>query len=118
MEIDKVGTFQDKGGYWESSPELMRGSLLSIETPAISKEQASIAQAICENWASNVESALQYIENARAEYKLEAKVFTNPNAFINSDKEWAIYFDTESEIEAVVGVEYRNDTPYQLVIGD
>jgi hypothetical protein len=118
MKIDKVGIFQDKGGYWECSPELMKGALLSIETPAISNEQASIAQVICGSWTSKIGSALQYIEKARTEYKLEAKYFTNPNAFINSNEEWAIYFDTESETEAVVGVEFRNETPYQLVIGD
>lgn len=118
MNIDQVGTFQDKGGYWECSPESMKGSLISIETPSISKEHASAAQLICSNWAKKIDIALKYVESVRAKYKLEAHTFINPNAFINSETEWSIYFDTESETEAVVGVEFDGDAPFQLVIGD
>jgi len=118
MEIDQVGKFQDKGGYWESNPESMAGAILSIETQNISDKQLLLAQDVCKGWAGNIEIALQYIESVRAKYKLEAKIFTNPNAFINSDTEWSIYFDTESEIEAVVGVEFSDDAPFQLTIGD
>ncbi len=118
MEIDQVGTFLDKGGYWEATPESMNGAILSIETENVSEKQALIAQSICEDWASRIETALQYIESVRVKYKLEAQTFNNPNAFINSDAEWSIYFDTESEIEAVVGVEFLNDAPFQLTIGD
>ncbi len=118
MNIDKVGIFQNKDGYWESSPKPLGGSQLSIETPEISEKQTLIAQVICANWTQKIDIALLYIESARAEYKLEAITFINPNAFINSDAEWSIYFDTESEVEAVVGVEFNEDTPFQLVIGD
>jgi hypothetical protein len=118
MEIDRVGTFLDKGGYWESTPALMGGSIVSIETENISDKQALIAQNICDNWAGKIETALQYIESVRAEYQLEAQTFNNPNAFINSDSEWSIYFDTESELEAVVGVDFLDDAPFQLTIGD
>jgi hypothetical protein len=65
-----------------------------------------------------IDIAIQYIESARAECQLEANTFNNPNAFINSNEEWSIYFDTESEVEAVVGVEFNGDTPFQLIIGD
>jgi len=118
MEIDQVGKFQDKGGYWESNPESMDGAILSIETEDISDKQILIAKDICKGWAAKIETALKYIESVRSEYKLEAQTFNNPNAFINTDSEWSIYFDTESEIEAVVGVEFSDDAPIQLTIGD
>lgn len=118
MEIDQVGTFLDKGGYWEGTPDLMNGAILCIESGNVSVKQALIAKDICEGWASRIEIALQYIESVRVEYRLEALTFNNPNAFINSDTEWSIYFDTESENEAVVGVEFLNDASFQLTIGD
>ena len=118
MEIDQVGKFRDEGGYWESNPESMDGAILSIETESISDKQIMLAQALCKGWAGKIEVALRYIENVRAEYKLEAQIFNNPNAFINSDSEWSVYFDTESETEAVVGVEFSGDAPVQLTIGD
>jgi hypothetical protein len=118
MEIDQVGKFEDEGGYWESNPESMGGAILSIETEKISDKQVLLAQALCKGWAGKIGIALQYIESVRAEYKLEAQIFNNPNAFISSDSEWSVYFDTESETEAVVGVEFSGDAPFQLTIGD
>ncbi|MFM2478685.1 hypothetical protein [Celerinatantimonas sp. MCCC 1A17872] len=118
MEIDQVGKFQDKGGYWEGNPDSMGGAILSIETENVSDKQVALAQGVCKGWAGKIEIALQYIESVREEYKLEAQTFNNPNAFINSDSEWSIYFDTESEAEAVVGVEFSGDAPFQLAIGD
>ncbi len=47
-----------------------------------------------------------------------SKKFSNPNVFLNSTLEWTVYFDTESELEAVVGVEFLGNKPNQLVIGD
>lgn len=118
MEIDQVGKFQDEGGYWESNPETMDGAILSIETESISDKQIMLAQIICKDWAGKIKVALQYIESVRTEYKLEAQTFDNPNVFINSDSEWSLYFDTESETEAVVGVDFSGDAPFQLSIGN
>ena len=118
MELDEVGVFEQGDGYWESSPINMHGSLLSIESADISADQILRAQRICSNWSVYVDKCFAYIESVRNEYGLTAKRFTNPNAFIGADDEWSIYFDTESEVESVVGVEFRGESPFQLIIGD
>ncbi|MCS6162332.1 hypothetical protein [Shewanella baltica] len=118
MKIDNVGEFYYEDGYWECSPSQMNGSVLTIETEIVSNNQILIAQDICVHWDSKLDICIQYIEEVKDQYGLIARNFTNPNAFINSDTEWAIFFDTESELEAVIGVDFSGIEPFQLTIGD
>ncbi len=118
MELEGIGVFEKGDGYWESSPIQMNGSLLSIESEEISNEQIKIAKKICSSWEGYLNQCHEFIESARSEYGLLAKEFSNPNVFINTENEWAVYFDTENEMESVVGVEFKKNSPFQLVIGD
>ncbi len=118
MELEGIGVFKKGDGYWETSPIQMNGSLLSIESEEISNVQIKIAKEICSSWEGYLNQCHEFIESARSEYGLLAKEFSNPNVFINTENEWAVYFDTENEMESVVGVEFKENSPFQLVIGD
>ena len=118
MELEGIGVFEKRDGYWESSPIQMNGSLLSIESEEISNTQIKIAKEICSSWEAYLNQCNEFIESSRSEYGLLAKEFSNPNVFINTDNEWAVYFDSENEMESVVGVEFKDNSPFQLVIGD
>ena len=118
MQVVGVGTFCEQPGYWESYPEQLGGSPLSIESPEISLEQQDRSRYICSNWKTIISQCLSYVEARRADYGLLAKSFTGPGVFIQSGEAWSIYFDTDYEYEAVVGVEFRGTQPFQLIIGD
>ncbi|MBU1192130.1 MAG: hypothetical protein KKE76_10475 [Gammaproteobacteria bacterium] len=116
--IDGIGLFNQGDGCWEAEPEALQGALLSIETTNITSEIEARAKLICAVWSDLIPQCIEFIEVNREKYHLCATQFTNPNVFIDSDNEWAIYFDTESEIDAVVGVEFMGNEPFQLIIGD
>jgi hypothetical protein len=118
VQVDGVGAFCEHPGYWESYPEQLGGSVLSIETPEISVEQQELSRYVCSNWEEILAQSSTYIEARRADYGLEARAFTGPGVFIRSGEQWSIYFDTDHEFEAVVGVEFKGSQPFQLVIGD
>lgn len=118
MHVTGVGLFLRYSDYWQSNPEQLAGSVLNIESTAISVEQQNRSRYICLNWADIVSQCLAYIETRRQDYGLETKSFVDPGVFVNSGQEWSVYFDTDHEFEAVVGVEFRDDEPFQLIIGD
>ena len=118
MNIEGVGEFTSGNGYWECAPLSLKGSLLSFESTDISEDQIQCAKYICENWPRILAESRAYIESRREDYRIEAKTFDDPNVFISSGGSWSIYFDTESELEAVVGVEFRGHSPLQLVVRD
>ena len=116
--IEGVGLFRHMKGYWEAEPNALRGALLSIETQDITSDIEERVKIVCAVWSRLIPQCREFIEANRKKYQLQATQFTNPNVFINSGNVWAIYFDTESDIDAVVGVEFRDDEPFQLIIGD
>ena len=118
MLIDGVGEFRMRSDHWECEPLALGESTLNIESAEISSDQKDRARYICSNWKAIVNQCLAYVELRRLDYKLKAESLTDPNVFINSGEEWSIYFDTEHEFEAVVGVEFHGDQPFQLTIGD
>lgn len=118
MEVEGVGMFRRGCDFWEAEPESLKGGLLSIESEAINSVQAARAKAICANWDSVLKQCTQFIECNRHKYGLQALSFTNPNVFIEAEDRWGVYFDTDSSIESVVGVEFSGQMPCQLIIGD
>ena len=118
MYIKGVGELTSGDGYWECSPPALEGSLLSIESTEISEDHLQWARYICSNWTEILAESKAYIELRRGDYQLEATQFKNPNVFLSSGEVWSVYFDTESELEAIVGVEFRGRSPFQLVVGD
>jgi hypothetical protein len=118
VQVVGVGTFCEHPGYWESYPERLNGAVLSIESNDISVEQQELSRYICSNWEEVLALSLNYIESHRENYGLQAKTFKDPGVFIQSGEEWSIYFDTNNEYEAVVGIEFRGIQPFQMIIGD
>lgn len=70
------------------------------------------------SWVSVVERCLAFIEEKRAKCGLEARTFVDPALLVGADDSWTVFFSTESEIEAVVGVDFIGDEPRSLTIGD
>jgi hypothetical protein len=118
VHIQGVGNFDERTGYWLSEPEQLHGAILSIESATISLGHETRAKSVCDNWESILATCRQFIEANRERYKLMANTFSEPNVFIESEDYWSVYFDTESEIEAVVGVNFKSSEPFQLIIGD
>ena len=117
MNIEGVGSFKKGDGYWEAEPEHMSGATLSIESEVVTGEQEQRAIDICKHWDHYLQVCMRFIDTSREKYGLLAKQFFEPGAFVNEDDVWTIYFNTESEIESTVGVEFRLSEPFQLIIG-
>ena len=118
QHIQGVGVFKDRSGYWESKPESLQGAFLSIDSAAISFELEERARTICSSWAKTLHACGEFIEANRSKHGLQAKTFANPDVILESGDVWSVYFDTELESEAVVGVEFQGNEPFQLTIGD
>ncbi|MFA0570882.1 hypothetical protein, partial [Vibrio gallaecicus] len=118
VEIKGIGTLVKREGYWEVEPINLNGATIYIEKEHVTDEDVEAIKQISAAWLETLKVCYGYIEQSRESYGLEAKTFSNPNVFFNSRLEWAIYFDTESELEAVVGVEFLGNKTNQLVIGD
>ena len=118
VEIKGIGTLVKYEDYWEIEPMSLNGVTIYIEKGHVTDEDIESIKRISASWLETLKVCYGYIEQNRESYGLEAKVFSNPNVFLNSRLEWAVYFDTESELEAVVGVEFLGKEPSQLVIGD
>lgn len=117
MEVEGIGFFKQGDGYWEAEPERMNGASLSIESSTVTDEHVKRSVEVCYKWESYVERSIGFIEASRGKYGLVAQQFFNPSALVNDDNEWTIYFSTENEFESTVGVEFRSDNPFQLIIG-
>ena len=104
--------------YWEIEPINLNGATIYIEKEHVTDEDVEAIERISASWLETIKECYSYIEQNRESYGMEAKKFSNPNVFLNSTLEWTVYFDTESELEAVVGVEFLGNKPNQLVIGD
>jgi hypothetical protein len=118
LDVRGVGTLLRGAEHWECLPIQLNGSILNIESTAISLDQEERARWICSNWEQLLTLCMNYISMRRGDYGLDAVSFVDPNVFINSGEEWSIYFDTEHAIDAIVGVDFRGETPFQLTIGD
>lgn len=118
IQIPGVGELTEHSGHWEGTPSALGGAVLSIEANEITVEHEVRARIVCARWTSIVAQSLAFVEAQRSECQLEALSLENPNIFISTGLEWSIYFDTENEFEAVVGVEFRAESPFQLIIGD
>jgi hypothetical protein len=115
--VQRVGTFHEKGGYWECVPDGIPEGLITFQTPTISEAQELRAQKVCASWSDLIAQCLRYIEERRNATGLEAHQFDSPHVIIGDD-DWIVFFETESETETDVGVDFRGETPFQLVIGD
>ncbi|TOL87667.1 hypothetical protein CGH88_23990 [Vibrio parahaemolyticus] len=118
VEIKGIGTLVRHEDYWEIEPMSLNGATIYIEKGHVTDEDIETIKRISASWLETLKVCYGYIEQSRESYGLEAKAFSNPNVFLNSKLEWTVYFDTESELEAVVGVEFLGNKPNQLVIGD
>ncbi|ENO1233324.1 hypothetical protein ACFKIT_004618 [Vibrio alginolyticus] len=118
MEIKGIGTLVRHEDYCEIEPMSLNGATIYIEKGHVTDEDIETIKRISASWLETLKVCYGYIEQSRESYGLEAKAFSNPNVFLNSKLEWTVYFDTESELEAVVGVEFLGNKPNQLVIGD
>ncbi|EGR3260291.1 hypothetical protein DLI08_25395 [Vibrio parahaemolyticus] len=118
VEIKGIGTLIKREDYWEIEPMNLNGATIYIEKEHVTDEDVETIKRISASWLETLKVCYGYIGQNRESYGLEAKTFSNPNMFLNSRLEWAVYFDTESELEAVVGVEFLGNKPNQLVIGD
>ncbi|MCS0006142.1 hypothetical protein NB535_14580 [Vibrio parahaemolyticus] len=118
MEIKGIGTLIKREDYWEIEPMNLNGATIYIEKEHVTDEDVETIKRISASWLETLKVCYGYIGQNRESYGLEAKTFSNPNMFLNSRLEWAVYFDTESGLEAVVGVEFLGNKPNQLVIGD
>ena len=87
--IEGIGILKRGEGYWEAEPEALQGALLSIEALDITSDIEARTKIVCTTWPRLI---------------LQCR--------------WEIYFDTESDIDTFVGVEFRDDEPFQLIIGD
>jgi|GEM_PF-3599359 len=116
--IQGVGELLERKDFWEGELSRLDGGTLSIDSKTISSEQEARARWICENWPAVLSDCRKFIEAKREKYGLRAKQFDDPGVFMREGDEWTVWFGTESESEAIVGVEFRGDKPFQLVIGD
>jgi len=115
--IENVGTFYQKGDYWECVPESFPEVLITLDTPWISQAQELRAQRVCASWERIVSLCMRFIEERRTATGLGARQFASPHVIIGAN-DWTVFFETESDVEVDVGVEFRDDVPFQLVIGD
>ena len=116
--IEGIGIFKRGEGYWEAEPEALQGALLSIEALDITSDIEARAKIVCTTWPRLILQCRDFIEANREKYQFYATQFSGLSVFINTGSEWEIYFDTESDIDTFVGVEFRDDEPFQLIIGD
>ena len=116
--IQGVGELLERKDYWEAELSRLDGANLSIDSKTISPEQEARARWICENWPAILTDCRNFIEAKRDKYGLRAKDFHDPDVFLGEDDEWTVWFVAESDTEAIVGVEFRGNEPFQLVIGD
>lgn len=115
--IDGVGNLTNEHGYWTCAPPSMRGVHLEIDGAEMSNNQISCAKYVCSAWSEIEHRCREYIEESRERYQLHARNFEEPSVIV-AEEEWTVYFSTELDEEAVVGVEFRGDQPFQLIIGD
>lgn len=117
-QIAGAKIIQISGGSWELQPSPLGDVSLSIDATEISKEIEERAEWIIKNWSNILARCYSYIEENRTKYELIANPVGSPDIFISDGSEWAVYFGTDHEIEAVLGVDFNGDDPLQLVIGD
>ena len=118
MQIVGVGTFREGAGFWEGYPEALGGSLLSINSAEVTSGHQERCKYVCANWAHIVPQCLAFIEANRSAYALQAETYFAPGVFVASSESWTVYFDTNHESEAVIGVEFKGEEPFQLIVGD
>ena len=115
-QISGVGEFILKGDYWECPSSHISGLPITIDNPDIESGVEVLTEFLNTHKGSVLNECLAYIESQRSNYGLLAKEFENPNIVVMDTV--TVFFETEMEIEATVGVEFVDTNPYQLIIGD
>lgn len=116
-EISGIGTFRLLNDYWECTESLLDGISVTVLQASIRKESEARLQWIVSRWPILVDECRRYIAQNKADYGLRACSFTCPSIILGREN-WTVYFNTEDEVDSVVGVEFLGDMPRQLVVGD
>ena len=104
--VEGVGAFHRRHDYWECVPDAIPDTVITVQTPDISLSQEERARAVCASWEDTIQRCRDYIESRRTETDFESRQFTDPTVSIG-ESDWIVFFTTESELEAVFGVEMR-----------
>lgn len=118
MIIKDVGEFVRGRDFWECHPAVLKGETIEIYSPQISAHQGDITRWICGHWQSILVQCRDYVEAERASYELQARELNSPSVFIGEGDDWSVYFRTEHEHDAIVGVDFERELPVALTIGD
>jgi hypothetical protein len=116
-DIAGIGTFKRHEDYWECFESLLDGISVSVMSLSIGVEVEAQLRRIAADWETYLNMSHAFIADKKAEYDLRADSFTSPSIIIGDDG-WTVFFETDDNIDSVVGVEYYGETPRQLIIGD
>lgn len=114
--IPGIGEFTFRGDYWECLAAEISGLPITIDNPDIESQTDALTALLKFYKDSILSECIAYIESQRRNYGLSAKEFGNPNIVVMNTV--TVFFDTELETEATVGVEFLGTDPLQLIIGD
>lgn len=123
VNIQGVGDFQLRRNYWAGVHPENPDVTITIDTYDFSPtfdftpEQMARVQKVCAAWDAVLARSLSYITERRKDYKLKATKFKNPHIYISAE-DWAVCFATNRASEAMVNVDFRDEDPFQLTIGD
>ncbi len=118
MYIEEIGEFVRGADFWACQPAVLGGESIQIFSPEVSEHQAEIARWICGHWDRILIQCREFVEAERDTYELEAKELNRPSVFIGEGDDWSVYFSTEHEFDATVGVDFERDIPIALTIGE
>jgi len=118
MYIPEIGEFIRGKDFWSCTPAVLNGEPIQIFSPEVSEHQADIARWICGHWPAILVQCREFVEAERATYELQAQELNCPSVFIGEGDDWSVYFTTEHEHDATVGVDFERDIPVALTIGD
>ena len=118
MVIEGVGEFVRGANFWSCKPPVLNGEAIQIYSPQVSLHQGEIARWICGHWQAILLQCREFVEAERATYELQAQELNEPSVFIGEGDDWSVYFTTEHEYDATVGVDFERDIPIALTIGD
>ena len=115
-QISGIGEFSFKGDCWECLSSTISGLSIIIDNPSIDVGIEVLTEFSSSHNDSVVNECISYIESRRSDYGLLAKRFENPSILVMDTV--TVFFETELEAEATVGVEFMGSKPRQLIIGD
>ena len=118
MYVENVGEFIRHKDFCTCEPAVLGGEPIQILSAEVSEHQAQIARWICGHWQAVLVQCRGFVEAERDTYELEAQELTSPGVIIGEGDTWSVYFSTEHEHDAIVGVDFERDIPISLSIGD